>query len=569
VDVTVAAENLPVDVAAVVRIAYTDPVAGRTTLFELAPLLAQIRSLVGRSRPLRASDVLPPAETTSATDAEAAVVHRDRPAAVLTALESARVPAAALVATLSPLLDEPADPAAARSALAAGIDGFVADGAAALAGLAAFGVPGTGRGDLHDRRLGLFRQTLDLTAVVADRWTRRLASADTQLATDAALPSTATDEERNRILALAERDLGTVRTDPLPAPDAYRTIIETQRAAFATRLDQLRGVGAATFVSGLLAAIDAVGPWTDLDPAAWDPAPVIDGIVSLAGLLRDRLVGAVAEVDRRRTAASAALADHDAAANAAARVDAVTAAVKALLGPDAVVVPEFAPPTDLADEWDAAMAWSRTGGLLTHLDVARPYAIDDWLLGVARVREKVHAWEQAAILAAALGRPEPVLTPLQFPHAAEPWLGLELAPGATATGDRTLYTAHYPVPFDKTVNQCGLLVDEWTETIPGESITTGIAFHHDSPNCEAPQAMLLAVPPTPTDPWRWRDLVDTLHDTLDLVRYRAIEPAQIDATPYAGLLPATITAATVSGISIAVNYAVNNNLLSVLEHDDG
>ena len=43
--------------------------------------------------------------------------------------------------------------------------------------------------------------------------------------------------------------------------------------------------------------------------------------------------------------------------------------------------------------------------------------------------------------------------------------------------------------------QCGLVLDEWTESVPAKQATTGVAFHFNRPNATAPQALLLAVPP--------------------------------------------------------------------------
>jgi hypothetical protein len=120
------------------------------------------------------------------------------------------------------------------------------------------------------------------------------------------------------------------------------------------------------------------------------------------------------------------------------------------------------------------------------------------------------------------------------------------------------------VAFDKALPVCGLLLDEWTETIPVEEVTAGLAFHHDSPDCEAPQAMLLVVPPRPVDSWIWQDVVDALHETLDLAKMRAVEPSQLDAMPFASFLPATVMAATVQGTSISANLALNNGVLKAL-----
>jgi hypothetical protein len=341
-------------------------------------------------------------------------------------------------------------------------------------------------------------------------------------------------------------------------------VVTAKRDAFVATLADFQAARTnAVNVPGTFAAVEAILPVDAFDADPPDLTATADRVVELAAYLRSRVAAVIAEAITRIDVATQRLAEADAATGQAG-VDAIVAATKALLGEDAVIVPEFVLLPPLADEWEAAMAHSRTGQLTDHLLTARPYPVDDWLHGVARVREKVRSWEQVVLLTGALGRAEPSLLPIQLPHAGEPWLGLELPSGFTIPGDRLLYTAHYPVAFVKTDPQCGLLIDEWTEIIPGDAETTGIAFHHDSPDCEAPQAMLLMVPPQPTPEWRWEDVVDTLHETLDLARSRAIEPEQVDNTPFATFLPATVSSASVRGISIAINLAVNNDIVRVL-----
>ena len=114
------------------------------------------------------------------------------------------------------------------------------------------------------------------------------------------------------------------------------------------------------------------------------------------------------------------------------------------------------------------------------------------------------------------------------------------------------------MPFAKAAQQCGLLLDEWTEVVPGDSATTGIAFHYDQPNSEPPQAMLLVTPRHVGRHVAVGRPHGALRETLELAAKRAVEPAQIDATAYARFLPATITAATLYGISIATAFAANN-----------
>ena len=161
------------------------------------------------------------------------------------------------------------------------------------------------------------------------------------------------------------------------------------------------------------------------------------------------------------------------------------------------------------------MKASTDGELLAHL-AGRPFPVDDWLHGLARVRGRLHALEQTVLLGGLVGQGEPALVPMQLPHVpGEPWLGLEFPHGTTIAGERLLYTAHYAVPFAEAKRQCGLLLDEWTETLPAETETTGIAFHFDRPSSEPPQAWLLAIPPDPKGSWTWQDLVDSVTETLD------------------------------------------------------
>ena len=110
------------------------------------------------------------------------------------------------------------------------------------------------------------------------------------------------------------------------------------------------------------------------------------------------------------------------------------------------------------------------------------------------------------MFAGALNVAEPDLDPLQLPFIPnDRWLGLEFPTTQKLDKDRLLYTAHFSSPFNKTGNQCGLLLDEWTETLPTSLVDTGVTFHYDRPNCEAPQTMLLVTPSQFRGAWVWND----------------------------------------------------------------
>jgi hypothetical protein len=289
--------------------------------------------------------------------------------------------------------------------------------------------------------------------------------------------------------------------------------------------------------------------------------------------LLTRTSALAAEITTRLAGADAALAAYDAAVTAPDRVQAGVDALKALLGPDVLVVPEYAPPAAAAQSWRQARGDSDT--LLQHLTKApvnRDFPIDDWLHGVARVREMPRLWEKVIMLSDALRHDggllgplppggEPQLTPIQLPyHGNDHWLGMEFAAGATITEDKLLFTAHYanePL-INPDAAHCGLLFDQWTEVVPADVETTGIAMQVDRPDSEPPQAMLLVSPPTRTGTWNNADLLTAVTETFDLARQRAVEPAHLEDSAYAQLLPATLLSATTQPITISTDLAIAN-----------
>ena len=75
----------------------------------------------------------------------------------------------------------------------------------------------------------------------------------------------------------------------------------------------------------------------------------------------------------------------------------------------------------------------------------------------------------------------------------------------------------------------GLVLEEWDEFIPDETVDANIAFRYDGPNTQAPQSWLLAVPAEPKAEnsgkyWYPGDLAEIVSDTLDLAKIRAVDP---------------------------------------------
>jgi hypothetical protein len=227
---------------------------------------------------------------------------------------------------------------------------------------------------------------------------------------------------------------------------------------------------------------------------------------------------------------------------------------KSFLGDGLRIIPRFALATEQGNEWQNG--FDGRANLGAHLAADHDFPVDDWMHGLARVRPKMHAFENVVLATGAFGTAEPVLMPVQFPfRAAEPWLAMEL-PAAfdlSTAGDHVLYTATYPNgTFDKTAASFGgLLLDEWTEVLPANTETAALAFHYDRPSHEPPQTMLLVTPATPGEKWTWEDVRTAIPETFELAKKRAVEPRDIAKRPIARFLPATLMAFTTQAISIS------------------
>lgn len=538
---------------AALEIRYMTAPPGGRSLFELAPLVRSLRTLVTKSRPLRATDALLQADSSPGVDA-AVFVDRDRIAGPAGALDTLALDVDAFLTTLEPLLAD-------RAAVAARIDELLEEAVELLARAAAFNLPLSGWGFAYAWRRAVFADLLAQVREVVEVWDRKLEDFGARLTAYDALPGETDNDERFRALRGAETLL-TTALDPLPPDPAFlRQALDGKRDAFVTRRDQLAAV-LETADPSFANAVAAVRTLEPFDLAAFD-----DRAVAFAGDLVANLAGHRAAIEARRQAAQRELDAHDAASEPSAKADALLAAARALLGDEFRIVPEFELEPAQGNEWANAVAASAGGTLLEYVrDTAEiDFPVDEWLYGAARVRPMLRAWEATVLLAGAFERPEPALLPIQLPFEADaPWLAMEFPPDYVLDGERLLYTSHYSTPFDGAARQCGLLLDEWNEVIPAPDRTTGLAFNFARPDNEPPQAILLVTPATANGAWQWDDLVGALNETLDLTKLRAVEPAHVDATAYARFLPATVMASTMHGISIATNLAAANGAVEAL-----
>jgi hypothetical protein len=549
----------------VLKIGYMLAPAGKLSIFAVTALVRSINALVNGARPLRATDGM--LDNDARPDQNANVfADATRISGPKADLDTLSADITTFLGTLAPLI---ADPVANRAAIVAGIDGFIDTAAALIERAARFNLPQSGWGFVYAWRQRAVGDLLRQVRALVTRWDAKLADFDVRITAYDALPAATDDVERFKALHAAELVI-VAQVDPPPAtPAALRTLLDTKRADFQARRDGFAAVlaSAGTSFTGFLAAATALLPITQFDRAPFDLAPFGDRAIVMAEDLAANLKGHLAAIDKRRDATKTALDAGATATSQAAQGAAVAAAAQALLGEEFRIFPEFALTATQADEWANAVNQSTGGALLNFLTTSGiDLPVDEWLCGAARVRPMLRAFEATVALTGALGGTEPSLLPIQLPYdATASWLALQFPPDPPVTSDRLLYTAHYMTPFDKTVRQCGLLLDEWSEVLPATTRTTGITFNFKRSDNEPPQSILLVTPASATGRWEWADLVGALNETLDLAKKRAVEPVQLDVTPYAPLLPATVLAVTLYGISITTSLAVANNALANLQ----
>jgi hypothetical protein len=89
------------------------------------------------------------------------------------------------------------------------------------------------------------------------------------------------------------------------------------------------------------------------------------------------------------------------------------------------------------------------------------------------------------------------------------------------------------------------------EAVPKLQRETGVGFHYDFPNAEAAQAVLVAVPASTGDFWKWDDLLGAVNETLDLAHIRTVEPRHL---PLGQMLPAVYLASNAEGYAASTTF---------------
>src|SRR5262249_16231028 len=148
-----------------------------------------------------------------------------------------------------------------------------------------------------------------------------------------------------------------------------------------------------------------------------------------------------------------------------------------------------------------------------------------------------------------LGATPAALEVVQLPADGSRWVGWLLDPNAQPRSGRLSLVMDRAARPGADDAWAGLFLDQWTETIPANRASTGIAFHYDNPGAEAAQMLLLAVPPTNAPIWDLDSLISILLETLDLAMIRGVDMDMV-----AQLLPATYLADNVADDTVSTDF---------------
>jgi hypothetical protein len=306
------------------QIQYQTAPTGKRSFFEVSALVRQLRTLVQRARPLRATDAALQNQA-SQTQNAAVFADRARVAGPKGDLDTLANDFAGFLGTLGSLLD---DPVANRNAIVTGIDTYADQATALLERAARFGLPQSGWGFVYEFRRRVLADLMANVNALHTRWESKLTDFSNQINAYDALPTGTPAGERFAALQAAEA-LITATPEALPAtPAALRGDLNTMQGTFTNKVAALATFLTTNFtgLADALAAIKTAPPIAQFDSTPWDITSFEDRAITFAQDLLSSLTGHKQAIEDRRTATQTQLDAHDAAATAPAQVQAVQAA---------------------------------------------------------------------------------------------------------------------------------------------------------------------------------------------------------------------------------------------------
>jgi hypothetical protein len=550
---------------AAISILYSCAVANKVTLFELASLIDSLRVILLRSRPLNRGDVRPASEVKKSEEVEL-LLDPQRITTLQKGLNDIVAPSAPAVSPFETFLDDitPLITAKDIDGLIADLDTFIDDLGSVLSAVGRYGLPQTGTGFVYDWRRRTFAALIAKVEALVARLEQNLTDYATLMGQ---YPGLATPEEKNPLLQKAERLIAATNTLISPPDDYHDQLENVERPAFEEQLGRIRDLLDLVTISDLFEQIAAEQTTLrDFDLVGIDITAERNQVLIFAEDMRLAVENLQKDLANRLNDVDAKMTEYEATVSPGKKIQLISDAAKKLLHEDFKLIPEFSLNDAQVKEWNTALAGS--SNILRYLRTEKKldFPVDNWLYGVARVREKLHHIENAIFFVEGFARSPLELRVIQLPYRPlDYWLAMEYPDEIAETNqpftineDKLLYTSIYADGFDRTQSRCGLMLDEWTEVIPVPETTIGLTFNFDQPNTEPPQTLLLATPSDFRGEWQWHDLVDTLHETLDMAKKRAVEPDMVDTTLLGRFLPALVSVVTAYPITSALNLAINN-----------
>jgi hypothetical protein len=182
--------------------------------------------------------------------------------------------------------------------------------------------------------------------------------------------------------------------------------------------------------------------------------------------------------------------------------------------------------------------------------------VEGWLAQVARVQPAVDAWRDVQLYGRSLGRdlqrPRIVQLPARPDGVAWAALGFPTEADRPRSGLVSLALLGRTPPAPD-ASWCGLMLVEWPEIIPAHEEEAGLTMQFDAPGAQAPQAVLIAVPPDAQPNWSYDALERTLLDTLSLAQIRALDLSHLGR--FGQVIPMTYLAENTAGAAVSTSFA--------------
>ena len=186
--------------------------------------------------------------------------------------------------------------------------------------------------------------------------------------------------------------------------------------------------------------------------------------------------------------------------------------------------------------------------------------LDTWLSRMGRVRRAIGGYDDLRLFTEAVGRALNPLSVYQLPLARgddptpDRWLGEELAetpdPASPEKKNKLRRIQHPRHPRTHIVAEGapgvlarptlhGVVIDEATETLPADTVTTGLALHYDAPNARPPQTILPCCTSQPQPGMESQLLTETAQEAMALAKLRGVELDDLAGTGIDEFFPLT------------------------------